>query len=215
MAGKPYNPLDKRNLGDSVAKALLERPVVRLTDLTNFKGAGIYAIYYSGSFAAYRSIVLPSPGQATKPIYVGKAVPAGARKGGFGLDTDPGTVLYGRLREHADSISVANNLDVADFFCRYLVTDDIWIPLAESVLIEVFRPVWNKLIDGFGNHDPGKGRLQQQRSPWDSLHPGRAWAARLRPNLKTQEQLLALVEDFFAGKEVPEISTEKAVTEGE
>jgi hypothetical protein len=131
------------------------------------------------------------------------------------LDTDPGTVLCGRLREHADSISAADNLDVADFSCCYLVTDDIWIPLAESVLIEVFRPVWNKLIDGFGNHDPGKGRLQQQRSPWDSLHPGRAWAKRLQPNPKSQEQLLALVKDFFAGKKVPEIPTEKAVTEGE
>ncbi len=215
MADKSFNPLDKRNLGDSVAKALLARPVVRLTDLTNFKGAGIYAIYYSGVFAVYRPIAGPTPKQATTPIYVGKAVPAGARKGGFGLDTDPGTVLYGRLREHAESISAADNLDVADFFCRYLVTDDIWIPLAESVLIEVFRPVWNKLIDGFGNHDPGKGRLQQQRSSWDTLHPGRTWAAKLQPNPRSQEQLLALVKDFLAGKKVPEITTEKAVIEGE
>ncbi len=32
----------------------------------------------------------------------------------------------------------------------------------------------NKIIDGFGNHDPGKGRYNQLRSRWDKLHPGRS-----------------------------------------
>ena len=77
------------------------------------------------------------------PIYVGKAVPAGTRKGGFGLDIEHGSVLYHRLVEHAESVKAAVNLDIADFFCRFLVVDDIWIPLAESVLIEKFKPVWN------------------------------------------------------------------------
>jgi Eco29kI restriction endonuclease len=92
---------------------------------------------------------------------VGKAVPAGARKGGFGLGADPGRVLFRRLNEHAESIRSTKNLKIDDFYCRYLVTDDIWIPLAEAMLIDLFNPVWNKLIDGFGNHDPGKGRYQQ------------------------------------------------------
>ena len=30
--------------------------------------------------------------------------------------------------------------------------------LGESLLIAKFAPIWNKLIDGFGNHDPDKGR---------------------------------------------------------
>jgi hypothetical protein len=28
-------------------------------------------------------------------------------------------------------------------------------------------------VDGFGNHDPGKGRYKQARSDWDVIHPGR------------------------------------------
>ncbi|WP_367280832.1 Eco29kI family restriction endonuclease [uncultured Chloroflexus sp.] len=42
-----------------------------------------------------------------KPVYVGKAMPPGARIGGFGLNTSPGPVLYNRLREHATSISTS------------------------------------------------------------------------------------------------------------
>lgn len=44
----PYNPLDKKNLGASVAEALLERTVHPLGKLEVFVGAGIYAIYYTG-----------------------------------------------------------------------------------------------------------------------------------------------------------------------
>lgn len=46
----PYNPLDKRNLGVSVADALLERPILPLPPADSFVGAGIYAIYYVGNF---------------------------------------------------------------------------------------------------------------------------------------------------------------------
>lgn len=49
----------------------------------------------------------------------------------------------------------------------------------EGVLIRHFQPVWNQIIDGFGNHDPGSGRYQQKRSVWDLLHPGRRWASLL------------------------------------
>jgi hypothetical protein len=215
MAGEIYNPLDKRSLGKSVANTLLERPTKSLQGLEEFDGAGIYAIYYAGNFSAYRSIALAnSKGHFKQPIYVGKAVPAGARKGGFGLGANPGKVLFRRLNEHAESIRVTENLRLADFHCRYLVTDDIWIPLAEAMLIDLFNPVWNKLIDGFGNHDPGKGRYQQQRAPWDTIHPGRAWAEKVQPG-KDQKQLLGLLADFFKGRTVPTISTEDAVTEEE
>ena len=33
--------------------------------------------------------------------------------------------------------------------------DDIWIPLGESLLIEMFVPLWNRILDGFGIHDLG------------------------------------------------------------
>jgi hypothetical protein len=215
MAGETYNPLDKRSLGQSVAQALLDRPTETLRDLKSFDGAGIYAIYYVGGFALYQPIALAnSMGQFKQPIYVGKAVPAGARKGGFGLGANPGRVLFRRLNEHAESIRSTKNLKLDDFHCRHLVTDDIWIPLAEAMLIDLFNPVWNKLVDGFGNHDPGKGRYEQQRSPWDSLHPGRAWAEKVKPG-KDQKHLRALVTDFLEGKPVPTISTEEAVRDEE
>jgi len=159
-------------------------------------GAGVYAIYYSGSFLAYKSISLRAKRERETPIYVGKAVPAGARKGAYGLDVRAGAVLYGRLSEHAESIRQAENLDIGHFSCRYLVVDDIWIPLGESLLIQTFSPIWNRVIDGFGNHDPGKGRHQGQMPQWDVIHPGRRWAARLRPNKRSGADLLAAIERF-------------------
>jgi len=177
----PFNPLDKRNLGESVADAILLRPVVPLPP-PPFIGAGIYAIYYVGDFPVYLNLSKRNTnGKFVWPIYVGKAVPAGARKGGFGLGEDPGQVLFSRLREHAGSIQEAKNLKLEHFYCRFLVVEDIWIPLAESLLIGKFSPPWNHKIDGFGNHDPGKGRHKQQRSAWDALHPGRSWAEKCAP----------------------------------
>lgn len=49
----PYNPLDKENLGRSVAGAMLNSTVFPLRGLEPFHGAGIYAIYYTGDFAPY------------------------------------------------------------------------------------------------------------------------------------------------------------------
>ncbi|MBD1552772.1 Eco29kI family restriction endonuclease [Pseudomonas typographi] len=180
----PFNPLDKKNLGASVAEALLSKEVHPLGDIPVFNGAGVYAIYYTGDFAAYeRLAILNRNGQFMLPIYVGKAVPAGARMGGD-LGT-PGRVLHKRLKEHADSIKAAENLEIKDFHCRFLVVDDIWIPLGESLIISRFTPLWNSLIDGFGNHNPGKGRHAGMRPRWDVLHPGRGWAMNLaeRPEL--------------------------------
>ncbi len=216
MANTPYNPLDKTNIGRSVAEAMLARPIEVLLELQPFDGAGVYALYYVGQFPAYQALVDTNRDQSLqRPIYVGKAVPAGARKGGFGLGAEPGKVMYHRLKEHLDSVSRCENLDEKDFSCRYLVSDDIWIPLAEAVLIDLLNPVWNRLLDGFGNHDPGSGRSNQQRSAWDTLHPGREWANKLKLHSRTADEFIKLIEDFFRGKPVPTISTEKAVTEEE
>jgi len=179
-----YNPLDKTNLGASVAQAMLGTAMFPLEKLESFSGAGIYAIYYHGPYSPYKSI-RSAMGGLEIPIYVGKAVPAGARKGDVGLGLNPGTVLFKRLKEHADSIRTASNLKLADFSCRYLVVDDIWIPLGEALLITTFSPLWNKLIDGFGNHDPGSGRHAGMRPRWDTLHPGRKWALKLKDRTET------------------------------
>lgn len=131
------------------------------------------------------------------PIYVGKAVPAGARKGGFGLDAPTGAVLYNRLEEHAESIKASENLKLSDFFCRYLTVDDIWIPLGENLLIEMFSPLWNRLIDGFGNHDPGKGRHQGKIPAWDVIHPGRHWAKKLQAG-RSPQSIEESIRKFFS-----------------
>jgi Eco29kI restriction endonuclease len=195
---KPYNPLDKRNLGVSVAEAMLSQDTVPLGTMTRFDGAGVYAIYYTGQFDAYRPIAQLNKGNKLQaPIYVGKAVPPGSRKGGFGIDETPNQALYNRLAEHAESLNLATNLKIKDFLCRYLVVDDIWIPLGESLLIAKFAPVWNTLIDGFGNHDPGKGRYNGLCPRWDVLHPGRAWASKCQARPETVTQIKNDISEYF------------------
>ena len=187
---QPYNPLDKKHLGVSVADALLQRDPIPLPP-ERFEGAGVYAIYYTGDFEPYQAIADANRGDRfSQPLYVGKAVPRGRRKGGIVSDGNPDRALSNRLARHAKSIEHAANLDLEDFRCRYLVVDDIWIPLGESLLIERFAPLWNKLIDGFGNADPGGGRSNQARSLWDVLHPGRPWAEKLRPGALTTEEIV-------------------------
>jgi len=198
MADAPYNPLDKFHLGESVARALLARPVAALPPPQPFLGAGIYVLYYTGDFPPYQRIAEKNIDESwAVPIYVGKAVPPGARKGGYGLGEAPGQALYRRLSEHAESIKQASNLSLEHFSCRYLVVDDIWIPLGESLLISMFSPLWNKLLDGFGNHDPGAGRYNQRRSPWDELHPGRAWAAKLQPYSRSTTEIMTSIDAFL------------------
>jgi hypothetical protein len=199
----PFNPLDKRHLGESVGQVMLRQPVMCLTDLERFNGAGIYAIYYSGDFPAYEPLAERNKdGRFLAPIYVGEAVPKGTRKGG-NLESGSGAALYNRLKQHRSNIE-ATNLDVADFHCRYLVVDDIWIPLGESLLIAKFSPLWNKLVDGFGNHNPGKGRFKGLRPRWDVLHPGRPWADKCESRAETADQIIGEVRDYLRNNPPPE-----------
>ena len=193
---KVFNPLDKLNLGKSVSAAILSQPVIPLQELQKFVGAGVYALYYRGAFPLYAPIAKANETEFVQPIYAGKAVPEGARKGNSILDSLSGSDLYRRLNEHKNSINAVNNLRIEDFYCRYLIVDDIWIPLGESVLIQQTQPLWNSVVDGFGNHDPGGGRKNQQRSPWDVLHPGRAWAEKL-PQGKSLTEIETGIQEFF------------------
>jgi hypothetical protein len=191
---EPFNPLHKKHLGSSVAEAMLAKPVEPLPPEKPFRGAGIYAIYYMGDFPAYKPIADKNKNNKFGcPIYIGKAVRKGARKGDFSLDASPGSVLYQRLRNHGKSIERTHNLKLKDFRCRYLTVDDIWIPLGESLLIEMFAPLWNKIVDGFGNNDPGSGRYNQRVSSWDILHPGRTWGSKLKSG-RTAGEIMRAVE---------------------
>lgn len=199
----PFNPLDKKHLGESVGQAMLRQPVTPLSELSKFSGAGIYAIYYSGDFSCYEEISKRNRNDIfSAPIYVGKAVPSGSRKGKVSAAVT--IALYKRLNEHRKSIIETENLRIEDFHYRCLVVDDIWIPLGESLLIAKFFPIWNHLLDGFGNHTPGKGRFEGLRPKWDVLHPGRAWAEKCRPRGETKEQIMREVADYLRNNPPPD-----------
>lgn len=168
-----YDPLNYDNLMVGLTSHFEQQTKVRLNQAAGIEGPGIYALYYDGTHPAYAKIAA-----GDVPIYVGKAVPPGSRKGTRVNVAKP--VLQIRIDEHIDSIAQATNLDVSDFWCRYLAVQPVWITLAERFLIDRFKPVWNLRLDGFGNHDPGGGRSNSQRSWWDTMHPGRPWAAKLR-----------------------------------
>jgi hypothetical protein len=205
---KPYNPLEKENLGKSVALSLIKQNLVPLGSISRFPGAGVYAIYYFGKFDAYAP--MKNWNHEIKgmnlPIYIGKAVPTGGRKGNVDPDVSAkGSALFSRIDEHRKSIEQADNLSIGDFWCRFLVVDDIWIPLGESLLIQYFHPIWNSVVDGFGNHDPGAGRHLGARPAWDTLHPGRAWAERCAPSKLTEEQIRHQIGEYWNLYKGPEI----------
>lgn len=192
-AEAPYDPLDYSNLTASVVRELMQRDAVPLPPPQSFPGPGVYALFYNGGFQPYASLSSPD---WDKPIYVGKAVLPGARKGLAAADMEHPS-LYKRLREHSESIQAATNLDVNDFRCRYLVVIPLWITMAERFLIEHYRPPWNVCVEGFGLHNPGAGRHEGEISWWDALHPGRPWARNLR-QVRTQEDAIAHLSRHLA-----------------
>jgi hypothetical protein len=82
-------------------------------------------------------------------------------------------------------------------------------------LIRKFQPVWNIILDGFGNHAPGKGRAAGKISKRDVMRSGRPWilngselpAAGERPEEETKALLTKEVEAhldfFFRGRQGP------------
>lgn len=206
MNEAPYNPLDRRNLGASVAEAMLERFPVPLGGVPKFNGAGVYAIYYVGDFPLYEPIAEANRNDAWRwPIYIGKAIPAGGRKGGVPSDKET-RPLVSRLGQHAGSIRSAENLNLDDFFCRYLVVEDIWIPLGESLLIAKFSPIWNQQMDGFGNHAPGKGRHEGARPRWDVIHPGRNGFDKLKERSESADVIISEIAAYLRTAPVPPVN---------
>jgi hypothetical protein len=203
---RPFNPLHKKNLAASIVEALLERDPVPLGEIPRMSGSGVYAIYYTGSHPAYEPLAEANrQGRWWAPIYVGKAIPKGGRKGSEIVEDESelpkGTELWSRLKEHAESIRLASmSIDIADFCCRFLVVDEIWIPLGENLLISRFMPIWNKHVDGFGNHDPGGGRYHGLIPRWDVLHPGRKWATKCKPRAETSAVIEAEVIDYLRSR---------------
>ncbi len=172
---------------DEAVGFLLESPVNALPPSARFDGAGVYALYYCGDFAPYAKLAALNHDECVHPIYVGKAVPPGWRQARNTVAN--AASLQQRLREHARNIELTKNLKTSDFACRFIIMEgqeSNLISTVEAELIRRFTPLWNSVVDGFGNHDPGRGRYNQSLSEWDVLHPGRAWAKKLtgkRPSI--------------------------------
>ena len=199
MPGAMFDPADPSLFGIFAAVALLGQDRVKLDSVAErrFYGSGIYAIYYDGDFPDYQPIV-----KTENPIYVGVATPESeAAK----TPREQGTKLIDRLREHRKNIKRAANLSIDDFTCRRLVVATNWEGKAESALIQLFQPIWNKetrLIQGFGKHGDALKTRGNKRSPWDTLHEGRTWAMGSETidveDQKSPEQLEVEIREHFA-----------------
>lgn len=188
------DPSDPAIVGRLIADTLLEQPRLALDRVPPFYGSGVYALYYTGPFAAYQ----PIKGKNT-PIYVGKANPAN-----HGALNPPqqGDRLWRRLNDHRKSITEAQNLDLSNFECRYLVVKSAWQGTAETYLIERFKPIWNSEVGicyGFGKHGDNPETRSNKRSPWDTLHPGRPFALKTgnQPHDLTADQIEERIARHF------------------
>ena len=118
-------------------------PVYELPPTQNFKGSGVYAIYYTGEFELYERISQVNRISYDLPIYVGKAIPSGARRGKGGKE---GASLFKRISEHTQSIHATDNLEPSDFHCRFIIIpheEEALIAPIESAIIKQYNPLWN------------------------------------------------------------------------
>jgi Eco29kI restriction endonuclease len=189
-----FDPSNPKVVGRFVALALVAQDRHPLAEIPKSYGSGVYAIYYTGTFPAYQSI----SGTET-PIYVGQAAPAisNAR-----TPIDQGAKLSARLNDHRKNISKASSsLDLGDFEFRSLVVQSGWETAAEDYLIHLFRPVWNNetnILYGLGKHGDSAVTRANKRSPWDTLHPGRVWAAASTEDAKSISQINGELAAHFA-----------------
>ena len=187
---------------DGIAKyfafLFLHRPRYRLDELSSeFFGSGVYAIYYVGkSELAYSRL----SGSET-PIYIGKADPDEA----YAESTiEQGLALCGRLKEHAKSIG-KTALNTRDFEYRYASIQSGMQASVEEFLINLFKPIWNKEVavcHGIGKHGDSHKTRGNKRSPWDTMHPGRAWAAETSQDQFSREEIVQRIQRHL-DKHVP------------
>ena len=179
-------------------------PVRPISPMTKFSGSGVYALYYAGKLPMYSKYFNLNRLAYNHPIYVGKAVPSGWRQARIHNNPSSRThELFTRLKEHSRSLEQVS-LSVDDFSCRFMIfeeqTSDM-IGTIEAALIKLHKPLWNTVLDGFGNHDPGKGRYKQAKSDWDVIHPGRGFAANCQGIFRSLDDIVKDIEQFFGSLE--------------
>jgi hypothetical protein len=196
-----FDPSLPSTVGLFVSIALIAQDQEPLSNTTESYGSGVYAIYYRGAEPLYAGI----SGTQT-PIYVGKAdpkIPTAA------TPDEQGTQLFRRLRNHLKSIKIAEQYGLShtniphkiaarDFVCRRLVCATNAQLVAERCLIDIFKPIWNsgmKICWGISKHGDASETRANRRSPWDVVHPGRAWAMpRTLKDAKTPTQIASEID---------------------
>lgn len=178
-------------------------PVHTLPPPRTFNGAGVYAIYCTATEGLYQKFGNEINQLAYNvPIYVGKAVPEGWRQSRNVDATAESRALSSRLRQHATSIREGAGLKPEDFFCRFVIFEGAtahMIAAVEAALIAEANPLWNSVVDGFGNHNPGKHRANGQLTAWDTIHPGRAWTRLMTGEEQSVNEIKRRVKDYMIG----------------
>jgi hypothetical protein len=176
-------------------------PVVSLPPSEKFRGPGVYCLYYIGNSDIYKQVSDLNRIEFAKPIYVGKAVPKGWRTSrNKGQDSSKNSELCSRLRKHSRGIVLSKNLEISDFKCRFMILEGEQCDLigtVEAALIRYYTPIWNTVIEGFGNNDPGNGRYNQAVSDWDVMHPGRKWVKKLTNPGRSKEVIESKIQKYF------------------
>jgi len=193
-----FDPSNPKVIGRFISLALIAQPRHLLAEIPRTYGSGVYAIYYTGDFQPYERI----SGTET-PIYVGQAAPLtnNAR-----TPKEQGARLCARLADHRKNIGKAlSSLRLDDFEFRSLAVASGWETAAEDYLIHLFHPIWNSetgILYGLGKHGDDAETRANKRSPWDTLHPGRAWAAKSTADAKTPVQIENELKSHFASQVV-------------
>lgn len=188
-----FDPSNPKLIGRFTALALIAQPREPLMNISKFYGAGVYAIYYKGEFSPYKPI-----SNMETPIYVGKANPKNAASHSA---MEQGTTLSNRLSEHTKNIKKAKTtLSIDDFEARYLVVQSGYQTAAEDYLIHLFKPIWNSetnILYGLGKHGDSAKTRANKRSPWDTIHPGRAWADNTEEDARPAARIISDVTEHF------------------
>ena len=97
-----YDPFTYETLMAGTVLKFEQQPPYPLAGDINIEGPGIYCLIYTGEFGAYAGIA-----DGNTPIYTGKAVPPGSRRGDDDEDTNSPEHCRLGFREHKRSIEAA------------------------------------------------------------------------------------------------------------
>lgn len=182
-ACEPYIPMDPvlvHTITLSMARRLNEQGPFDLRIITPFRGHGIYGIYYQGDNTVYQALV--SMGSLC-PLYIGAAA----------QDANSSS-LYTRLEDRRNDLT---HLGLENFTVRFLCLPPHLVKFTEHNLIELYQPVWNTYLRGFGARGgarDGSGRSLHAVSLWDTIHPGRPTVrATPRDRTSVERRLVAAV----------------------